>query len=79
MCPITQKTTECLYNYHPLVLVNCNGDWAPIKGPIVDVREIAATPMLHYDVMLHLVFVYIALNCASLSVVLVFEAEQSYS
>ena len=32
-----------------------------------------------YDVMLHLVIVYIGLNCTSLPVVLVFEAEQSNS
>ena len=31
------------------------------------------------ELKFHLVFVYIGLNCASLSVVLVFEAEQSYS
>ena len=33
--------------------------------------------MMLYD-MFHLVFVYIGLNCASLSVLLVFKAEQSY-
>ena len=35
--------------------------------------------MMHYDIMLHLVSVYIGLSCASLSAVLVFKAEQSYS
>ena len=45
---------------------------------MVDVRNIV-TPMMQCDVRFHLVFVYIGLNCASLSVVLVFEAEQSYS
>ena len=78
VCPITHETTERLYNYIPLVFVNCYGDWTPVKGTIVDVRDIV-TPMVHYDVRFHLVFVYIGLNCASLSVVLVFEAEQSYS
>ena len=34
---------------------------------------------MYYDVMPHLVFVYVGLNCASLSVALVFETEQSYS
>ena len=45
---------------------------------MVDVRDIV-TSMMHCDVKFHLVFVYIGLNCASLPVVLVFEAEQSYS
>ena len=44
----------------------------------VDVRDIV-TPTMHYDVTLHLVFVYTGLNCASLSVVPVVKAEQSYS
>ena len=35
--------------------------------------------MMHYDVMFHLLFVYIGLHCASLSAVLMFEAEQFYS
>ena len=60
------------------MFVNCYGDWAPVKGTIVDVRDIV-TPTMHYDVMLHLVSVYIGLSCASLSVVLVIEAEHSYS
>ena len=29
--------------------------WAPVEGTIVDVQDIV-TPMMHYDVMLHLVF-----------------------
>ena len=60
------------------MFVNCYGDWAPVEGATVDVRD-SITPMMHYDVMFHLVFVYIGLNCASLPVVLVFEAEESYS
>ena len=75
---ITHETTECLYNYLPLVIVNCYGDSTPVEGTIVAVRDIA-TPMVHYDARFHLVFVYIGLNCASLSVVLVFEAEQFHS
>ena len=55
-----------------------HGDWTPVKGTTVDVRDIV-TPMMHDDVMFHLVSVYIRLHCASLSAVLVFEAEQSYS
>ena len=76
MRTITHETTECLYNYLPLVFVNCYGDSTPVEGTIVhvDVQDIV-TPMMHYDVRFHLVFVYIGLNCASLSVVLVFEAE----
>ena len=35
------------------------------------------TPMMHYDVRFRTVFVYIGLNCESLSVVPVFEAEWS--
>ena len=31
--------------------------------------------MIHYDIMFNLVFVYIGMNYASLSIVLVFEAE----
>ena len=60
------------------MFVNCYGDWAPLEGTIVDVRVIV-TPMMDYDVMLHLVVIYIGLSCASLSIVQVFEAEQSYS
>ena len=52
--------------------------WEPVEGTIVDVWNIV-TPMMHNDVMLHLLFVYTALNWESLSAVLVFEAEQSYS
>ena len=57
------------------MFLNCYGDWTPVKGTTVDVRDIV-TPMMHDDVMFHLVSVYIRLHCASLSVVLVFEAEQ---
>ena len=60
-----------------LVFVNCYDDWKFVQGTIVDVRDIV-TLIMHY-IMLHLVFVYTGLNCASLSVVLVFEAEQFYS
>ena len=65
VCPVT------------LVFVNCYSDWTPAKGTTVDVRDIV-TCMMHYDVMFHLVFVYMGMTCASLSVVLVFEAKQSY-
>ena len=75
VCLTTQETTECLYSYLPLVFLNCYGDWTPVKGTTVDVWDIV-TPMMHYDVMFHLVSVYIRLYCASLSLVLVFEAEQ---
>ena len=51
-------------------LLIVTSDWA--TGHIV-------TPMMDYDVVLLLVLVYIGLNCASLSVFLVFKAEQSYS
>ena len=78
MCLITHETTECLYNYLPLVFVNGYGDSTPVEGTIVDVRDIVA-PMMHYDVRFQLAFVYIGLNRASWSVVLVFEAERSYS
>ena len=40
VCPIAHETTECLYNYLPLVFVNCYGNWTPVKGTIVDVRDI---------------------------------------
>ena len=63
--------------YLPLVFVNCNSNWAYAERKIIDAEDIV-TPMMHYDVMLHLVFVYIGVNCALLSVVLVFEAEQSW-
>ena len=74
----TERRTECFYNYMylPMVFVNCYGNWTPVKGTIVDVQDIVQC-MMHYDVTLHLVFVYIEMNCASLPVVLVFEAEQS--
>ena len=64
-----------LYNYLPLVFINCYGDPALVEGTIV--RDVV-TPMMHYDVMLHLVFVYIGLNCALFPIVLVFKAEQSH-
>ena len=54
------------------MFVNCCGDSEPVEGTIVDVRDIV-THMMHYDVMLHLVSVYIGLSCATLSVVLVFK------
>ena len=57
---------------------NSYGDWTPVKGTTVDVQDIV-TPMMHYDVRFHLVFVYIGLlNRASLSVFLVFKAEQCF-
>ena len=62
----------------PLLFLNCYGDWTPVKGTTADVGDIV-TPMMHDDVIFHIVSVYIRLHCASLSVVLVFEAEQSYS
>ena len=60
------------------MIVNCYGDSTPVEGTMVDVRDIV-TPMMHCDVRFHLVFVYNGLNCALLSVVLVFEAEQVHS
>ena len=49
-------------------------------GTMVEVRDIdIVTPMMHYDVMLHLASVYIGLSCASVSVVVLFEAELSCS
>ena len=32
VCPISHETTECLYNYLPLVFINCYGNWTPVKG-----------------------------------------------
>ena len=77
VCQITHETTEFIYSYLPLLPVNCYCYLTPVVGTIVDVWDIV-TPMMHYDVRSHLLFVYIGLNCASLSVVVVFEAEQSY-
>ena len=57
VCLITHKTTERLYNYLPLVFVNCYGDSTPVEGTIVDVGDMV-TPMMHYDVRFHVVFVY---------------------
>ena len=62
------------------MFLNCYGDWTPVKWATLAVRDIV-TPMMPYGIMFHLVSVYtcIRLHSASLSVVLVFEAEQSYS
>ena len=46
VCPITHETTEYLYNYLPLVFINCYGDSTPVERTTVDVRDIA-TPGTH--------------------------------
>ena len=56
----------------------CYGYSSPVEGTIVDVWNIV-TLIMYFDVRFHLVLLYIGLNCASLSVFLVFEAEQFYS
>ena len=37
----TRNNWLSLYNYVPLVFVNCYGNWTPVNGTIVDVRDIA--------------------------------------
>ena len=36
-CVQTHETTECLYNYLPLLLVNCYSNSTLVEGTIVDV------------------------------------------